>query len=144
MRALDPVHAGSPGPPRTGSFSVRRLGERVAIVSAGSRLDERRAREFSRTVLRATADGARELVLDLSAVRHHAWSAVYALCELEAHLLEACCEPVVVAAEEHLVHDLETVGLERAWALRPSLPQALAELLARPVASSPARPLSRA
>jgi anti-anti-sigma regulatory factor len=137
MRTIDSPSTGLPRPTRAGSFAVRRLGERVAIISAGPRLDEQRARAFSRTVLCVTADGARELVLDLSAVRHHAWPAVYALCELEARLLEACCEPVVVAAEAHLVRDLRTVGVEGAWALRSSLEEALAELLARPVASSP-------
>lgn len=123
------------GPPtRVGTFCVRRLGDRLAVVSAGARLDEPVARAFAHTVLRTARDGGvSELVLDLSVVRYHAWPAVYALCELEAHLLEACCEPVAVAADELLLRDLQAVGLERAWTLCPNLPAALAELLGRPV-----------
>ncbi|MCW3006029.1 MAG: hypothetical protein JWP17_655 [Solirubrobacterales bacterium] len=133
MRAIDSLHAG-PGPRvRAGSFPVKRLGERLAVISAGSRLDEPDARAFARTALCLTSQGVRELVLDLSAVRHHVWPAVYALLELEAHLLEACCAPVAVAADAHLVRDLEAVGLERVWSLRGSLADALADLLARPV-----------
>jgi hypothetical protein len=119
---------------RAGSFPVRRLGDRLAIVSAGARLDEATARAFAHVVLRTAVEGATELVLDLSVVRHHAWPAVYALCELEAHLIEACCDPVAVAADELLVRDLQAVGLERAWALCPNVTSALSELLARPVA----------
>jgi anti-anti-sigma regulatory factor len=135
MRAIDSLHVGSGTAARNGSFRVQRLGERLAVISAGSVLDESHARAFSRAVLGATASGTRELVLDLSGVRHHAWAAVYALCELEARLLEACCEPVAVAADPRLVRDLQTVGLQEAWSLRPSLPQALTELLSRPVVS---------
>jgi anti-anti-sigma regulatory factor len=133
MRAMEALYAGSPAPGRTGSFPVKRLGDRLAVISAGTRLDELRARAFARTALCAVNHGIRELVLDLSAVRHHAWPAVYALCDLEAHLAEACCEAVAVAAEDHLVRDLQTVGLEQSWSLRASLPDALTELLERPV-----------
>jgi anti-anti-sigma regulatory factor len=118
---------------RSGAFAVRRLGERLAVVCAGSRLDEPTARAYSHAVLRATTDGVRELVLDLSAVRYHAWPAIYALCELEAHLIEACCDPVAVAADASLVRDLEAVGLERAWSMCPSVDVALTQLLVRPV-----------
>ncbi len=104
------------------------------MVSAGARLDEPVARAFSDAVLFTVADGVSEVVLDLSAVRQHAWPAVYALCELEAHLIEACCEPVAVAADALLVRDLQAVGLERAWALCPSVPAALSAVLSRPVA----------
>jgi hypothetical protein len=119
------------GPPPA-PFSIRRFGERLAIVDAGTRLDEAGARAFSRAVLRATDEGARELVLDLSRVRDHAWPAVYALCELEAHLSEACCDPIAAAANALLVQDLRTVGLDQAWRLWPTLPEALSDLLARP------------
>lgn len=114
-------------------FPVRRLGERLAIVRAGVRLDEPQARAFARGVLTVAADGARELVLDLTAVREHAWPAVYVLCELEAHLTEACCEPVAAAANPRLVVDLGAVGLDRAWSLSTTLDAALAGLLGRPV-----------
>jgi len=120
-------------PARVGSFPVHRLGDRLAIVSAGPRLDEPIARAFAHAVLRTASEGVTELVLDLSGVRHHAWPAVYALCELEAHLIEACCDPVAVAADGQLVRDLQAVGLERAWALCPNVPVALTELLSRPV-----------
>jgi hypothetical protein len=133
MNAVDTSFLSAGTPTRVGTFPVRRLGDHLAIVSAGARLDEPIARAFAHVALRAVADGATELVLDLSAVRHHAWPAVYALCELEAHLIEACCEPVAVAADELLVRDLHAVGLERAWALCPDVDSALAELLGRPV-----------
>ncbi len=133
MSALDLTNAIPGLGTRTGAFPVHRLGEHLAIIGAGSRLDERAARAYSHAVMQATKDGVCELVLDLSAVRHHAWTAVYALCELEAHLVEACCEPVAVAAEASLVRDLRAVGLERAWALCETVPDALATLLARPV-----------
>lgn len=133
MSAVDTSLPITQPPNRVGSFCVRRLGERLAVVSIGARLDEPTARAFSHAVLRMTTSGVTELVLDLSAVRHHAWPAVYALCELEAHLIEACCEPVAVAADEQLVRDLQAVGLERAWTLCPSVPVALTALLARPV-----------
>jgi len=133
MSAVDTTLHTVGSPTRIGSFPVRRLGERLAIVSAGARLDEPIARAFAHAVLRTAGEGVSELVLDLSAVRHHAWPAVYALCELEAHLIEACCDPVAVAADEQLVRDLQAVGLERAWTLYPSVPEALTELLARPV-----------
>lgn len=132
MSAVDTTTPASTRP-RVGSFRVQRMGDGLAVVSAGARLDEAAARAFAHSVLRTAADGASEIVLDLSAVRHHAWPAVYALCELEAHLAEACCDPVAVAAEEHLVRDLQAVGLERAWMLCASVPEALAGLLARPV-----------
>lgn len=133
MSAVDFTAAvpGSPG--RSGSFPVRRLGDRLAIVGAGALLDEPTARSYAQAVLRSTHDGVSELVLDLSAVRQHAWPAIYALCELEAHLVEACCDLVAVAADDLLARDLQAVGLERVWTLRPSVPEALAELLARPV-----------
>ncbi len=118
---------------RAGSFPVHRLGERLVVVSAGGRLDEPTARAYGHAVLRAAAGGAREVVLDLSAVRDHAWPAVYALCELEVRLIDAACDPVAVAADDLLVRDLQAVGLERAWTLCRSVPLALAELLNRPV-----------
>lgn len=113
-------------------FSVRRLGERLAVVSAGEWLDEERARAFARCVLRATQEGVRELVIDLSEVRHHAWPAIYALCELEARLSEACCEPVAAAAGGLLTQDLRAVGLDQTWELAPTVNEALGELLVRP------------
>lgn len=113
-------------------FSVRRLGERLAVVSAGEWLDEDRARAFARCVLRATEDGARELVLDLTGVRQHAWPSIYALCELEARLSEACCEPVATAAGPLLTQDLRAVGLDQTWEIAPTVDEALGELLARP------------
>jgi anti-anti-sigma regulatory factor len=133
MSAVDTSTVTVGSPIRIGSFRVRRLGDHLAVVSAGARMDEPVARAFAHAVLRAAGAGVSELVLDLSAVRHHAWPAVYALCELEAHLIEACCDPVAVAADEQLVRDLQAVGLERAWTLCPSVPDALTELLARPV-----------
>jgi anti-anti-sigma regulatory factor len=132
MRTVDASTARAGSTSRQASFPVKRLGERLAVVTAGARLDEQHARAFAQAVLRSTSEGVRELVLDLSAVRQYAWPAVYALCELEAHLLEACCAPVAVAADEQLVRDLEAVGLERAWSLCGSLPEALADLLRRP------------
>ena len=113
-------------------FSVRRLGERLAVVSAGEWLDEERARAFARCVLRTTQEGVRELVIDLSEVRHHAWPAIYALCELEARLSEACCEPVAAAASALLTQDLRAVGLDQTWELAPTVDEALGEMLARP------------
>jgi anti-anti-sigma regulatory factor len=133
MSAVDTTILTAGSPTRSGSFRVRRLGDRLAVVSAGARLDEPIARAFAHAVLRTASEGVSELVLDLSTVRHHAWPAVYALCELEAHLIEACCDPVAVAADEQLVRDLQAVGLERAWMLCPSVPDALTKLLARPV-----------
>ena len=121
---------------RRASFPLRRLGERLAVVQAPQQFNETVARDLSRTVLELCDDGVRELVLDLSGVRRHAWPAVYALCELEAHLTEACCAPVAVAAHAVLVQDLRAVGLDRAWALSESVDAALADLLARPVASA--------
>ncbi len=126
--ALD--HGRAPAAP---AYPVRRLGERLAVVEAPPQFTEAVARDFSRAVLALCADGIRELVLDLSAVRRHAWPAVYALCELEAHLSEACCAPVAVSAHSVLVQDLRAVGLDRAWGLSGSTQGALAELLRRPV-----------
>ena len=114
-------------------FGVERLGERLAAITAPPVLDEHAARAFGRLALTACDEGARELVLDLTGVRRHAWPAVYALCELEAHLSEACCDPVAAAAHPLLVQDLRAVGLDRAWALMPTRAVALADLLARPV-----------
>ena len=133
MSAVDTRFLSAGRQTRLGVFPVRRLGERLAIVSSSSRLDEASARAYGRAVLRCVADGATELVLDLSGVRHHAWPAVYALCELEAHLIEACCDPVAVAADEILVRDLKAVGLERMWTLCANVPAAVSGLLARPV-----------
>lgn len=133
MGALDFTAAVPGTASRSGSFPVRRLGDRLAVVSAGARFDEPTARSYAQAVLRATHDGVSEVVLDLSAVRQHAWPAIYALCELEAHLVEACCDLVAVAAEDLLARDLQAVGLQRVWTLRPSVPEALSELLARPV-----------
>jgi anti-anti-sigma regulatory factor len=131
MTAIDSSAARLAPAPRSVPFLVRRMGERLAVIDAGEWLDESRARRFSRAVLQTTDDGVRELVLDLSRVRHHAWPAVYALCELEARLSEACCEPVAAAANSVLVQDLRAVGLDRAWSLSPTLPDALADLLGR-------------
>jgi anti-anti-sigma regulatory factor len=114
-------------------FEVQRLGERLAVITAPPVLDEQAARAFGRLALSASDDGARELVLDLTGVHRHAWPAVYALCELEAHLSEACCEPVAAAAHPLLIQDLRAVGLDRAWALMPTAAVALADLLARPL-----------
>jgi anti-anti-sigma regulatory factor len=118
----------APAPP------VQRLGERLAVVRAPRELDEGAARAFARTVLTATDDGVRELVLDLTAVGDHAWAAVYALCELEAHLCEACCDSVAAAGDPVLVQDLRAVGLDHAWSLVGTVDEALSALLARPVA----------
>lgn len=133
MSAVDSSTALPGSVSRSGSFPVRRLGDRLAVIGVGARLDEPTTRAFAHAVLRTASEGVSELVLDLSAVRQHAWPAIYTLCELEAHLVEACCEPVAVAADALLVRDLQAVGLERAWALCPSVPDALAELLVRPV-----------
>ena len=123
--------AGSPT--RAGSFRVRRLGDHLAVVSVGPRLDEAAARAYAHAVLHTAAQGVTEFVLDLSGVRYHAWPAVYALCELEAHLIEACCDSIAVAADENVIRDLQAVGLARVWTLCPSVPAALTALLARPV-----------
>lgn len=114
-------------------LGAQRLGERLAVVTAPPVLDEQAARAFGRVALGACEDGARELVLDLTGVRRHAWPAVYALCELEAHLSEACCDPVAAAAQPLLVQDLRAVGLDRAWTLTPSRTAAIGDLLLRPV-----------
>ncbi|HEU4657076.1 MAG TPA: hypothetical protein VFR97_06105 [Capillimicrobium sp.] len=124
----------SPGPATAiepAPLTVERLGERLGVVTAPPVLDERAARAFGRIALTACDDGVRELVLDLTGVRRHAWPAIYALCELEAHLSEACCEPVAAAAHPLLVQDLRAVGLDRAWALMPTRESALADLLGR-------------
>lgn len=123
----------APAPGVGTALDVLRLGERLAVLTAPPTFDEPAARAFGRTALAVCDDGVRELVLDLTGVRRHAWPAVYALCELEAHLTEACCEPVAAAAHPLLVQDLRAVGLDRAWALMPSREVAVADLLARPV-----------
>jgi anti-anti-sigma regulatory factor len=120
--------------PASAAAPFQRLGERLAVIRAPGELDEGAARAFARTVLAATDAGARELVLDLTGIHQHAWPAVYALCELEAHLCEACCDAVAAAASPVLVQDLRAVGLDHAWSLVGSVDEALSEILARPVA----------
>lgn len=124
------IPARSPVP---SAIEVRRLGERLAVVTAPRLLDEPAARAFARSALEVCADGARELVLDLTPVRRHAWPAVYALCELEARLSDSCCDPVAAAAHPLLVQDLRAVGLDRAWTLATTPAEAIADLLSRPV-----------
>lgn len=138
MSATERQSTGSPAPlaapiPGAAPPGVQRLGERLAVVTAPPVLDERAARAFALGALGACDEGARELVLDLTAVRRHAWPAVYALCELEARLSDACCDPVAAAAHPLLVQDLRAVGLDRAWTLVAARAQAIADLLARPV-----------
>jgi hypothetical protein len=113
--------------------TIRRLGERIAIVRCGPLLDGPNARAFAGAVLRAAAAGACELVLDFSPVREHGWPAIHVLCALEAHLVEACCAPVAVVADLSLTADLRAVALDGTWWLHDGLADALADVLVAPL-----------
>jgi len=129
-----------PAAPRTGSsivpaepVEVKTMGPSTLVVRAPKRLDDAGARAVATAALAAVDDGVQELVLDLTRVNAHAWPAVYALCDLEARLEEHTCDTVAAATNPALLRDLRAVGLDRCWAIQPTVQAALAEVLLRPL-----------
>lgn len=113
-----------------------RLGERTCVVSAPAALDARAADGLEKGVAGAIADGYRDFVLDLTAVRgYRDRRPTAALARIAHRFSGGGCEVVVAARHIDLLTLLNSVPCLARLPLAFERDEALALLLERPVES---------
>ena len=123
------AHPVAPAPQST----VRMLGESTAVVSCGAWFSAVTSAAFADMAAEAHEAGARELVLDLTAVRAVDAAGTATLGALAEQLDVIGCEIAVAATHPGLVAWLTTVPLDIDLPLHDSVEEALGDLLMRPV-----------
>ena len=97
----------------------------IAVVALSGEVDLYTAPEFHETLLRGVADGARRIVVDLSAVTFLDSTALGVLVG-GAQRLPDDGALLIVCGDDRLRRTLEIVGLDRVFAVHPTLEEALA------------------
>jgi anti-anti-sigma regulatory factor len=117
-----------------GSSSVTRrtLGEQTCVISAGGRFTSRIALNFARELAEARAEGCTDFVFDFEGVATVDSIAAMIFCEQRLQLAD--CSVVIAAQHPETIVALADAPLLADWPLRPSCDEALAVLLAEPVA----------
>lgn len=109
------------------------LGEHTAVVSSGSWFSAVSSGAFADVVAEVHEAGARELVLDLTAVRAVDAAGTATLGALAEQLDVIGCELAVAATHPGLVAWLTSVPLDVDLPVHDTTEEALADLLRRPV-----------
>lgn len=117
----------------TAQATARMLGESIAVVSAGAWFSADTGAAFADMAAEAHEAGARELVLDLSAVRAVDAAGTATLGALAEQLDVIGVELAVAATHPGLVAWLTTVPLDIDLPVHETVEEALSDLLMRPV-----------
>jgi hypothetical protein len=113
--------------------SVRRLGERTAVVNLGTELRNVELPAIDEAVATLLGDGCGDIVFDLSYLRRYEPFALVRLAREWDRLAASGCVVHVAAIEQRVIADLERLGGHRDWELHRSATQALRSLLSAPV-----------
>ena len=113
--------------------SIRRLGERTAVVNLGTELRNVELPGIDDAVAALLADGCGDIVFDLSYLRRYEPFALVRLAREWDRLAAAGCAVHVAAIEQRVVADLDRFAGERDWELHRSATQALRSLLSAPL-----------
>jgi hypothetical protein len=119
--------------PATVELTVRRLGERTSVVGIGSDLRQIELPGLEDAIGALLDDGCRDLVFDLTVLRHYEPFALVRLAREWSRLERSDCAVHVAARDPRLVADLRRLAGEETWALHPSVTRALRALLSIPV-----------
>lgn len=111
----------------------RMLGEGTAVIASGAWFSAVTSAAFADMVAEAHDAGARELVLDLTAVRAVDAAGTATLGALAEQLDVVGCEIAVAATHPGLVAWLGTAPLDVALPVHETVEGALADVLCRPV-----------
>ncbi len=114
--------------------SVRRLGERTAVVNLGTELRNVELPAIDDAVAAVLTDGCGDIVFDLSYLRRYEPFALIRLAREWDRLAASGCVVHVAAIEQRVLADLERLAGHREWELHRSATQALRSLLSAPVA----------
>lgn len=117
----------------TPQATIRMLGESTAVVSSGAWFSAVTSAAFADMAAEAHEAGARELVLDLTAVRAVDAAGTATLGALAEQLDVIGVQLAVAATHPGLVAWLTTVPLDVDMPLYESVEESLADLLMRPV-----------
>lgn len=113
--------------------TLRMLGETTAVISSGAWFSAVTSATFADVAAEAHEAGARELVLDLTAVRAVDSAGTATLGALAEQLDVVGCELSAAATHPGLVAWLTSVPLDIDLPLHDTVEEALADLLLRPV-----------
>jgi anti-anti-sigma factor len=111
----------------------RMLGESTAVVATGAWFSAVTSAAFADTVSQIHEAGAREIVLDLTAIRAMDSAGTATLGALAEQLDVVGCELAIATTHPGLVAWLTTVPLDVALPVFETVEDALADLLRRPV-----------
>ena len=111
-----------------------RLGEFTCVVHAGTYVREATAHTLEQLAANAAVDGCRDFVFDLTRVGRYETPALRSVADLWRRLAALDCGVFVAARNPGVVDCLHRVIPARGkWTLQPTVSDALAALLARPV-----------
>jgi anti-anti-sigma regulatory factor len=113
--------------------SAKMLGENTAVVTSGAWFSAVTSAAFADAAAEAHDAGARELVLDLTAVRAVDAAGTATLGALAEQLDVTGCEIAVAATHPGLVTWLTTVPLDIDLPIHDTVAEALTDVLRRPV-----------
>ena len=119
-------------PYRSGGVSRRTLGECTCVIAAEGRFTSRSALLFARELSAARNDGCSDFVFDFADVT--GVDSIAAMIFTEQRLELEDCTVVVAARHPETIVALADAPLLADWPLRPTGEEALATLLAEPVA----------
>ena len=119
-------------PYRSGGVSRRTLGECTCVIAAEGRFTSRSALLFARELSAARNDGCSDFVFDFADVT--GVDSIAAMIFTEQRLELEDCTVVVAARHPETIVALADAPLLADWPLRQSGEEALATLLAEPVA----------
>jgi anti-anti-sigma regulatory factor len=119
--------------PVTIELTVRRLGERTAVVNVGTDLRHVQLPALEDSVRALLDDGCRDLVFDLTSLRRYETFALVRLAREWDRLARSGCEVHVAAREARAVNDLRRLAGEDGWEIHGSSTGALRALLSAPV-----------
>ncbi|MCW2990899.1 MAG: hypothetical protein JWM73_1493 [Solirubrobacterales bacterium] len=113
--------------------SAKMLGENTAVVTSGAWFSAVTSAAFADAAAEAHDAGARELVLDLTAVRAVDAAGTATLGALAEQLDVTGCEIAVAATHPGLVTWLTTVPIDVDLPIHDTVAEALTDVLRRPV-----------
>ena len=119
-------------PYRSGGITRRTLGECTCVIAAEGRFTSRSALLFARELSAARGDGCSDFVFDFAEVT--GVDSIAAMIFTEQRLELEDCTVVVAARHPETIVALADAPLLADWPLRQSSEEALATLLAEPVA----------
>ncbi|HTE64500.1 MAG TPA: hypothetical protein VK631_29360 [Solirubrobacteraceae bacterium] len=120
------------GPPFV-ELGVLRLGERTCVINLGTDLRHAELPVVDEAVRGVMQDNFRDLVFDLTFLRHYETFALVRLAREWDRLATSGCAIHVAACEAWMVADLERLVGSDGWQLHGSTTQALRALLSTPV-----------